>query len=470
MIILAVGIVAANPLPFIQSSTHTDDEVGFTWHDAPSTTIPRAYPAVVVLGNGNVLVIGGLTVGNTPTATTEVFDQKVGIWKPGPTMVSKRVGHTATLLKDGTVLVAGGETGAGVTAGAELLNTTGVASFSLFGMSFARAGHAAVLLGNGKVLVTGGSDSIGHTWKQAELYDPIGHKWLPAGNMVLPRMTLSLKLLSDGSAIAIGGDKNGTSEKYIPSSNTWSGLAQMRSVRYNSASVTLDDGRILVAGGLVNANPINSAEIFNPSTSAWSGVSNMKVARASFSLTSAQSGVLAAGSYSKLGTTNATELFHPNNSTWSLAEPMNKSRGAQGYAVVPGGSVFEIGGWSNGAITSSVLVFGPAAPIPPPPKPPPPEPPPPKPHMPIELVPLVLACKELPGNSANGLIAKLMAAQAKYDQKDFAVCINIMNAFYNQVRAFDNSGHMTELHVETLYSGYASVLSYIGGTPLPPIG
>jgi len=90
--------------------------------------------------------------------------------------------------------------------------------------------------------------------------------------------------------------------------------------------------------------------------------------------------------------------------------------------------------------------------------------------MPIDLVPLVRACKELPGNSANGLIAKLQAAQAKYDLKEFAVCINIMNAFYNQVRAFSISGHMTEQHVEALYSGYASVLSYIGGTPLPPIG
>jgi len=464
MIISAVGVVAAGPLALIQSSPNTDDEAGFTWHDAPSATIPRAYPAVVVLGNGNVLVIGGLTVGNTPTATTEIFDQKAGVWKPGPTMVSKRVGHTATLLKDGTVLVTGGETGTGVTASAELLNTTGVASFSLIGMSFARAGHAAVLLSNGKVLVTGGSDSVGHTWKQAELYDPISHKWLPAGNMVLTRMTLSLKLLSDGSAIAIGGDKNGTSEKYSPSSNIWSGQALMRSVRYNSASATLDDGRILVAGGLVNANPIRSAEIFDPSTSDWSDVSSMKLARASFSLTSAPNGVLAAGSFSKLGTTNATELFHPGNSTWSLAEPMNRSRGAQGYAVVPGGSVFEIGGWSNGAITSSVEVFGPSAPIPPPPKPPPP-----KPRMPIELVPLVLACKELPGNSANGLIAKLMAAQAKYDHKEFAVCINIMNAFYHQVKAFDNSGHMTEQHVETLYSGYASVVSYIGGSPLLPI-
>lgn len=464
MIVSVVGVVAANPSSFIQSSDHTHDEVVFTWHNSPPTTIPRAYPAVVVLGNGNVLVAGGITTGNVPTATTEIFDLKADAWKPGPMMISKRVGHTATLLKDGSVLVTGGETGTGVTASAELLNATAIASFSLISMSFARSGHAAVLLGNGKVLVTGGSDSVGHTWKQAELYDPATHRFLPAGNMALPRVALSMKLLGDGSALAIGGDGSGTSEKYSPTSNAWSSLAPMRSMRYNSGSVTLGDGRILVAGGIVNANPISSAEIFNPSTSTWSGVQSMNLARASFSLALAPNGVLAAGSFSRLGTTNSAEIFHPGNSTWSIAKPMNKSRGAQGFAVVTGGSIFEIGGWSNGVITSSVEVLGPAAPIPPPPKPPPP-----KPHMPIDLVPLVKECKELPGHSALGLIAKLHAAQAKYDQGDFSECINIMNAFYHQVHAFDNSRHMTDQHVQALYSGYVLVVTYIGGVPLPPI-
>ena len=447
----------------IESVSHTDDESTFTWHDANSTTIPRAFPAVVVLANGNLLVTGGVTTGNLPTATTDIYDQKLGIWKPGPTMGSKRVGHTATLLKDGTVLVVGGETGTGITASAELLNTTGIAAYSLMSLTFARAGHAAVLIGDGKVLVTGGSDSVGHTWKQAEAYDPIGHRWLPAGNMAFPRTALSMRMLPDGSAIAIGGDKNGTSERYSPSSNSWSGLAQMSSVRYNSASVVLRDGRILVAGGIASANPISSAEVFTPSTSTWSAVSNMKSSRASFSLTIVPNGVLASGSYSKLGTTNTTELFHPGNSTWSPAEPMNRSRGAQGYGVLPSGSVIEIGGWSNGAITSSVEVFGPA-------KAPPPKPPPSKPLMPKDLIPLVLECKELPGNSKQGLIAKLTAAQAKYDLKDFDVCINIMNAFYHQLKAFHNSGHMTEQHVQALYSGYVSVMDNIGGTPHLPIG
>lgn len=465
----AMGITAVYPLSLGLFSFHSSDDTTFAWHGAPPTSIPRAFPAVVVLANGDILVTGGLTVGSTPTATTEIFDQKLDQWRPGPTMTSKRVGHTATLLKDGTVLITGGETGTGITTSAELLNlnATSTATYSLTSMSFARANHAAVLLGNGKVLVTGGADSSGNTWRQAELYDPVKHSWQPAGNMAHARVTLSLRLLPNGNALAIGGDNQGTSEEYNPSTNGWSGLIQMRSVRYGSASTTLTDGRILVAGGLINANPISSAEIFNPSTASWSIVPSMKLARASFSLTLVSNGVLAAGSYSRLGTTNSTELFHPGNSTWSVAEPMNKSRGGQGYAVATDGSVFEIGGWSDGVITSSVEVFGPTAPVPPPPKPPPT----PKPICkPIDLVPLVLECKELPGHSGNGLLAKLRAAQAKYDRGDFATCQNIMNAFYHQVRAFHNGGHMTEQHVALLYSGYASVVECMGGTPLAPIG
>lgn len=461
----AVGLTVVYPIGIGLFSFQPSNDTTFIWHEGPSTSVPRAFPAVVALANGDILVTGGLTVGNTPTATTEIFDHSLDLWKPGPTMTTKRVGHTATLLDDGTVLIAGGETGSGVTASAELINVTSMSAISLTGMSFARAGHAAVLLGSGKVLVAGGADSAGNAWRQAELYDPAGHAWLPAGNMANARTTLSLRLLPDGGALAIGGDKDGTSERYTPATNAWTGLTKMVSVRYSSASTTLADGRILVAGGLVNGSPTGSAEIFAPNTATWTAAPSMGVARASFSLTATPNGILAAGSYSKLGTTRSTELFHPSNSTWSPSDPMNVSRGGQGYAIAADGSVFEIGGWSNGIITSSVEVFGPKAPAPPPP---------PKPPQnlcrPIDLVPLLWQCSELPGNSVHGLFVKLMAAQAKYDRGDNATCTNIMNAFYEQVKAFHNSGHMTDEHVSMLYTGYASVVSCLGGTPLPPIG
>ncbi len=90
------------------------------------------------------------------------------------------------------------------------------------------------------------------------------------------------------------------------------------------------------------------------------------------------------------------------------------------------------------------------------------------PAQPIDLVPFVEAAIELPGNSAGGLIAKLFAAQEKYDAGNFSVCLNIMHAFYNQVRAFAHNGHMTRAHATAIYEGYVSVLDCIGGSPDPP--
>jgi hypothetical protein len=90
------------------------------------------------------------------------------------------------------------------------------------------------------------------------------------------------------------------------------------------------------------------------------------------------------------------------------------------------------------------------------------------PCKPIDIVPFVEAATELPGNSSHGLIAKLIAAQSKYDSQELDECLNIMHAFYNQVRAFANNGHMEREHATAIYDAYVSVLNCIGGNPDPP--
>ncbi len=428
------------------------------WRNISSLGIARANPATVVLKNGDILVAGGLIATGTPTATTEIFNLTKSVWKPGPTMQSARVGHTATLLGDGTILIAGGETGRGATASAELLNASAGFSAPLPSMSFAREAHAAILLQNGKVLVTGGSDFAGSTWFQAELYDPSRHGWLPGGSMIKPRVFLTLQSLPGGDVLAIGGDSTGTSERYSPATNVWSGLLQMNSKRYSSNSVTLTDGRILVAGGIINGSALSTAELFSPRGSSWTNTGNMSLGRGMFSLTVLKTGdVLAAGSKSGSGTTNTTERFHPDNGTWTAAPPMHKSRGAQGYAVSPNGTVIEIGGYTGPAITSSVEALMPfTKPVI-------------KPEIcrPIDIVPLVRNASGFRGNSENGLIAKLEAAQSKFDSGDNATCLDIMNAFHNQLRAFVNSGHISLADALILQDAYESVVECLGGAPQP---
>jgi hypothetical protein len=231
----------------------------------------------------------------------------------------------------------------------------------------------------------------------------------------------------------------------------------MHSRRLSSAVTALGEGRILVAGGVVDSQPVRSAETYQASTNSWSSVSDMGTARARFALVGVAKGVvLAAGSYNLGATTASAELFSDSNGTWWQVQPMLRSRGAQGAAVLPNGTAMMIGGWSSGAITSSVEAFGKV------------RAPGPLYLQPIDLVPLVEAASELPGHAGNGMIAKLYAAQAKYDNSSFAVCANIMDAFLHQVRAMWQSGHMTSGHAAAIYEAYTSVMQGIGAIPEPP--
>jgi hypothetical protein len=264
-------------------------------------------------------------------------------------------------------------------------------------------------------------------------------------------------LLPDGTVLTVGGDANQTSERYNASANGWSKSSKMISQRIYSSSA-LVGGKVVSAGGLVGNNLVNSTEMFDPATNSWKAVGNMHSARARFSLTPLPNGdLLAAGSQGTSGTSASCEVFHPETGSWQTSPPMNVSRGAHGSAVVSGGATYVIGGKSVGTVSASVEVFAKTS-----------IKPPAKPMQPIDLVPFVLAADELPGNSTNGLVAKLKAAQSHYEDGEFEVCLNEMTAFYNQVRAFARNGHMEPAHASAIYDGYVSVVEGMGGDPLPP--
>jgi hypothetical protein len=431
----------------------------YSWKEVASMTLPRSSPAVVTLPDGDILVTGGLSV-NGPTSSTEIFDVQQMKWRPGPTMISKRVGHTATLLDDGTVLIAGGETGTGTTSSAELLNLSIGASISLPSMYFARSAHSAAKLTSGMVLVTGGSDWVTGEWKQAELFDPASHSWKPAGNMAYPRIFFTLQKLESGMVVAISGDGNGTSELYDPSSNSWSGTVKMNEKRYGAASIELADGGILAAGGMVDSTTLHTAEIYNPSSNSWSPAAPMIYPRAHFSLNRLSNGsILAAGSWNSTGVSDTSEMFLPDREEWADVGNMNHPRGAHGSASLPGGAVLVMGGVTDNTETSTAELYAGESVAPPTGL-----------RMPKDIIPLVIVIEhELPGYSANGLIAKLLAAQAQYDNGNNATCLEILDAFYNQVRAFYQSGHLSGTGTTLLYAGYSQVVECIGGVPQPLI-
>ena len=118
------------------------------------------------------------------------------------TMTSGRSLHTATLLTDGRVLIAGGFSGSVVLSTAELFDYSGGSFASVSSMNMPRGYHTSTLLSNGKVLIAGGVPTT-HT---AELFDPGSGTFIPTlSTMTVARYTHTATLLSNGKVLLAGG-------------------------------------------------------------------------------------------------------------------------------------------------------------------------------------------------------------------------------------------------------------------------
>src|SRR5215472_18626779 len=141
------------------ASAELYDPASGTWTLTGSLSLPRFLHTANLLPNGKVLVASGVNTNTEfalPSATAELYDPNSGIWTSTGPMTTGREQHSANLLRDGRVLVAGGYNGTTVLQSAELFNPATGSWTSTLPMTTPREGHGAVLLGNGKVLLAGG--------------------------------------------------------------------------------------------------------------------------------------------------------------------------------------------------------------------------------------------------------------------------------------------------------------------------
>ena len=196
------------------------------------------------------------------------------IWRSVESLASARFLHTATLLQDGMVLIAGGSENPLVTradaftasASAELYDAASGMWSATGSLKMDRIEHTATLLQNGKVLVAGGVSNF-NVLASAELYDPATGTWSPTGSLNTARFCHSATLLQNGMVLVAGGeDGNGdvsaSTELYDPATGTWIESASLTTARRLHAATLLQNGKVLIIGGAGPANnALNEAEL-----------------------------------------------------------------------------------------------------------------------------------------------------------------------------------------------------------------
>jgi hypothetical protein len=159
---------------------------------------------------GKVLITGGRTTNDVSLASTEIYDPATGAFTAGPDMKVDRFRHTATLLHDGRILITGGYSSAQshTVSSAEIYDplTNSFTFLPHTTMTHPRMDHTATLLKDGRVLVVGGWNSVeGRTVASADLFDPLTNTFTPTTPMFLSRHEHTATLLPDGRVLVVGG-------------------------------------------------------------------------------------------------------------------------------------------------------------------------------------------------------------------------------------------------------------------------
>jgi acyl CoA:acetate/3-ketoacid CoA transferase alpha subunit len=354
-----------------------------SWRPAPGLEGGRYAPTATLLrsagGTDTVLVVGGYRSDTEECQrTAQLYDSASGRFTPTGSMSVGRNFHTATLLADGQVLVAGGfHTRLGTLTSAELYDpTTGAFHGTASSLSVPRELYTATRLPDGRVLLAGGFNTHrGRTLASAELYDSTTRRFTAVpGPMAVTRFGHDALWVPSLKKVLIAGGKQhdpttgqewhslAEAELFDPESGQFTPLPPMRHLRDRPTLSLLPDGRVLVAGGKddESTEKPREAEIFDPARVAAgqnpflpaASLQQDRFAHQTVTLRDGRALLMGGWSDSLQGTTAAAEIYNPVLGAFTLTTdrtgrpiPMNDSRLDAAAVYLPAANrVLVVGG------------------------------------------------------------------------------------------------------------------------------
>jgi hypothetical protein len=340
---------------------------GFTATGSLATA--RLYHSATLLPNGKVLVAGGIDSSlNNIVVSAELYDPASGTWTgTGDMYHGGLAAHTAILLPNGKVLAAGG---------------------GLYSISFQTSDHAELyepasgtwaqtgpitqffdrsttLLPNGNVLLAGGDigkDSNGVA--SAELYDPASETSTPTGSLGTARSHHPATLLPNGKVLVTGGyDSSGnlttSAELYDPASGTWTATDSLNAARLGHTATLLANGKVLVVGGRNSSGGLASAELYDPASGAWTATGSLTTARVGHTATLLPTGKVLIAGGTNGGALASAELYDPASGAWTATGSLTTARVGHTATLLSNGNVLFAGGVNDTGALASAELYGP---------------------------------------------------------------------------------------------------------------
>lgn len=323
---------------------------------AANLTQERNDHTATLLPNGKVLVAGGYGVSinglGFPTNTAELFDPATGRWTPTGSMTNSHGLHTATLLLNGKVLVVDA-------SGAELYDPISGTWSRTEPPNASHNVHTATMLPDGRVLVAGGFGN------NPEIYNPATGQWTLTGSLNTPRYRHTATLLPNGKVLVAGGQDNGqhalaSAEVFDPATGQWTFTGSLRDARLLHSATLQINGQVIAVGGMTDTNVLRSAERYDLATGVWTPLAGwLQKPRSSHAAALLPRGALlvVGGDFGADGT---AEILEPLTDAWQPAAAPVVKRVRPSATLLPTGQLLLAGGTDfNAASLASTELYEP---------------------------------------------------------------------------------------------------------------